>query len=101
MLPKTSAIPSAGRIVPNTLPLGNCTTNRHNAVRVSTLTSTLTAKPKNALVSPRTQYGSARSDPVRVRREGSLTIRGLLEVQEGSGTGASTAATSAAVKSVD
>ncbi len=58
MFPATRAMPSAGRIVPNTSPSGRFTTARQSPVRVSTLTRTLTPKPKNALVSPRTQYGS-------------------------------------------
>src|SRR4051794_10660045 len=58
MLPATRAMPSAGRMTPKTSLAGILMTPMHRPVRVRTLTRTLTPKPKKALVSPRTQYGS-------------------------------------------
>src|SRR5438477_9811953 len=57
MLPITRAMPSAGRTEWNTSCSGMCTTKTHSDVRVRTLTRTLTPKPKNAFVSPRTHHG--------------------------------------------
>src|SRR5690242_18091906 len=51
-------MPSAGRIAWNTSRSLSLTTKRHSEVSVRTLTSTLTPKPKNALVSPRTHQGT-------------------------------------------
>src|SRR5512142_2066726 len=67
-------MPSAGRMAWNTSCWGMCTTNRHSEVRVRTLTSTLTPNPENALVSPRTQNGTAKDVSVRA----SLTMGVLL-----------------------
>src|SRR5690349_5690882 len=58
----TSAIPSAGRIVPKTSPAGICTTPIVRPVSTRTLTSTLKPRPKKALVSPLTHQGRGVAD---------------------------------------
>jgi hypothetical protein len=58
MLPATSAMPGAGRITPKTSQAGILITPMQRPVRVSTLTRTLTPKPKKALVSPAYPVGS-------------------------------------------
>ena len=48
-------MPSAGRIRPNTVSAGSCTTPRQSPVRTITLRRTLVKSPKNPFQSPATQ----------------------------------------------
>ncbi len=52
-------MPSAGRMRPNTVSAGSCTTPRHRPVRTMTLSRTLVNRPKKPFQSPGTQRRTA------------------------------------------